>query len=85
LASARALETATTTALRDIGRRLKEARERKEVTQETLAERTGIDAKRVQRIENGKANVTIKTLVRIALALDVALDQLVRSDRARAR
>ena len=85
MASARAIDTATDTALSEIGHRVKAVRDRAEISQEELAERTGIDAKRVQRIENGKVNVTVRTLVRIASALDVALDQLVRGDRGRPR
>ena len=42
-------------------------------TQTELAERAGLDQGDVSRIENGKANPTLETLIRIAYALDTGL------------
>lgn len=60
-----------------IGRRIQELREEQDVTQEELAELSGIDYKRVQRIEAGAVNATLRTLVRIARALQAQLIDLI--------
>lgn len=54
--------------MRDVGARVKAARQATGLTQEDAAARAGIDYKRFQRIEQGTINVTIRTLVRIAHA-----------------
>jgi transcriptional regulator with XRE-family HTH domain len=41
------------------------------LTQEIAASRCGIDYKRYQKIELGRVNVTVRTLVRIADGLGV--------------
>jgi len=41
------------------------------MTQEKLSTASGIDYKRLQDIEGGRVNVTVKTLVRLAGALGV--------------
>lgn len=78
MVSDRAIDATTDVALHDLGRGIRAARERADVTQEDLADRSRIDVKRLQRIEAGTVNVTIKTLVRIASALDLTLWQLLR-------
>jgi transcriptional regulator with XRE-family HTH domain len=84
LVSDRAIDTATDAVLVDLGRVLRAARDRADLTQEDLAERSKIDVKRIQRIEAGTVNVTIKTLVKIASALNLTLWQLL-NERGRAR
>lgn len=66
--------------LRDLGRRIKELRVEAELTQEDAADRAGIDPKRWQRIEAGDANVTVKTLVRVAAALRVSFWKLMGAE-----
>jgi len=66
----------TRTVQREVGRRMRELRLQRDLTQEALAERLGMLAPNFARIEQGRANVTIDTLVRIANALDVALIEL---------
>ncbi len=51
--------------LRSVGRRVAELRSG---TQEELAERLGVSIKYLQRIEAGRPNLTIRSLVRIANA-----------------
>lgn len=48
-------------------------RQRRQMTQEQLAQRIGTTQSAVARIEAGKANVTIETLERIAEALECSL------------
>ena len=55
--------------LREIGRRVKEARVAAGLTQEDAAHAAGIDYKRWQRIESGGVNVTVRTLARVAGAI----------------
>ncbi len=57
-------------ALKDLAARLRAARTRAGLTQEALAARARIDQRRYQRLEQGAVNPTIRTLVRIAGALD---------------
>jgi transcriptional regulator with XRE-family HTH domain len=47
-----------------------------ELTQEGLAGRARLDAKGVQAIERGRTNVTMASLVAIAKALRVSLEEL---------
>jgi transcriptional regulator with XRE-family HTH domain len=54
----------------EIGRRVRAARTAVKMTQEDAAAAAGIDYKRLQRIEQGTVNVTVKTLVRIAAAFE---------------
>ena len=79
LASERAIDAV----LRDLGRRLRSARDAAGLTQEDAAARAGIDYKRLQRVEAGLVNVTMQTIVRIASALDVTFWQLVASEPER--
>ncbi len=59
-----------------IGKRIKVVREKKEITQEELEVKTGINAKYISAVERGQKNVTIKTLDKIAKGLEVELYQL---------
>lgn len=63
---------------RAIGARIRDARLYMNLTQETLAERAGMDRQSVNRIENGHASPLLDNLLRIADALDVPLADLVR-------
>ncbi len=49
--------------------RFKELRKSKNLTQEQLAEKTGIEKGQISRIENGKYNLTLATISKIATAL----------------
>lgn len=55
-----------------MGRAIASARRTAGLTQEELAAETGIDYKRLQKIEAGSVNVTVRTLDRIASVLGVA-------------
>jgi transcriptional regulator with XRE-family HTH domain len=57
--------------------RIKEFRTRKGMSQELLAEESGISHRTVQRIENGESNPTGDTLQRLAIALNVNPDELI--------
>ena len=48
-----------------LGVMLKEARKEANLTQEQLAEKTGTKKSYISRIENGKGNIQLSTLIRI--------------------
>ena len=60
-----------------IGRRIRGARKKLGMTQEKLAELTGLSVPHVSNIENGKTKLSLPALVMIANALDSSLDALV--------
>lgn len=58
--------------------KLREARERQFVTQQELAERTGLTEATISRIENGLNQPRISTVRRLADALGVQPEELVQ-------
>jgi transcriptional regulator with XRE-family HTH domain len=70
-------------ALKDVGRRIAELRRERGWTQETFAERLGLQANNLQRIELGMQNLTIRSLVRLANGLSVSLGALFEVPRDR--
>jgi len=62
--------------LRDLGSRIRELRRAQGLTQEELSERLGMLAPNYARIEQGRMNTTVETLVRIAKALKVGVADL---------
>lgn len=59
-----------------IGVRIRHFRHSHGLTQETLAERANLSVPYVSRVERGRKKVSLASLVRIAGALDVTVDQL---------
>jgi transcriptional regulator with XRE-family HTH domain len=55
--------------LRDLGRRVAELRQGRDLTQEQLAEQLGISTRYLQRIEAGEENLTVGSIVDLANAL----------------
>jgi len=62
---------------RDIGSRLTLLRTTRGWRQRELSRRAGFDPPRLSRIERGKARVTLPELVRLGMALEIGLDELV--------
>ncbi len=62
--------------LKNLGKRIKELRKDKKLTQEQLAETVGIEQKQVCRIENGACFTTFETLDKIASTFDVEIADL---------
>lgn len=62
--------------LAGIGKKIQTIREKRGMTQEQLADITGINAKYISAVECGQKNVTIKTLDKIAKGLEVELYEL---------
>ena len=56
---------------------VRQVRKQKGLSQEKLAELAKVDAKTIVQIESGKRNPTLKSLQKIAKALDVNLKDLI--------
>lgn len=63
-------------AQKKLGKRIKQLRELKNLTQERFEEISGINARYLSSLERGQKNVTIQILERIAKALDIELIDL---------
>lgn len=57
--------------LRDLGRQIGDARRQRGLSQAQLAKRASMTAQHLQRIESGQQNVTVRSLARLCLALDL--------------
>lgn len=66
-----------------LGTNLREARERLGLTQEQVAQRSGVHTTEVSRIETGKRDPRVSTMLRLAVAIEVKPGQLL--DRAAER
>ncbi len=61
-----------------VGRTIQRLRERRGLTQEGLAAKAGISRGYVARVETGRHDLPLSTLVRLAKALGVGAEELVR-------
>ncbi|MGW1127441.1 helix-turn-helix domain-containing protein [Streptomyces sp. NPDC002526] len=64
--------------LQELGTRIRDLRDHALLTQEAVAESTGISRRRLQRIERGDSDTRITDLVRIAAALKVSVHDLIQ-------
>jgi len=64
-----------------LGRRIRTLQTARGVTQQQLAEVSGVDRTDLSRIENGKKLPSIPTLRALAIALDVKVDDLLREEK----
>lgn len=63
-----------------IGQRIKEVRSDKKLTQEYLAEKTGVNVSHISNIETNKVKVSLTLLVGICNALDITMDYLLENE-----
>lgn len=63
-----------------IGQRIKDVRSDKKLTQEYLAEKTGVNVSHISNIETNKVKVSLTLLVGICNALDVTIDYLLENE-----
>ncbi len=54
--------------------RLKELRKKQHMTQTQLADKLGMDKTQISKIENGKFNLTLQTINRLANALNARIN-----------
>ncbi len=64
--------------LDSIAANVKRLRERRKLTQETLAERAELDVRFVQRIERARINLSVSVLILLAEALEVPPSRLLK-------
>ncbi|MBO9583690.1 MAG: helix-turn-helix transcriptional regulator [Flavobacterium sp.] len=64
------------TFIANLGIHIRQLREKKGLSQQDLADDCGIPRNQIGRIERAKINTGIKTLIRIANALDIELTEL---------
>ena len=62
-----------------IGKNLQKLRKQKDLTQEALAEQTGVTRQTIAKWESGESSPDLETAGMLAAALDVALDDLVNA------
>jgi len=62
----------------NLGRNLRRARLDLEMTQEEVAERSGVHATEVSRIESGKRDPQVSTVQRLAEAVGLSASDLLR-------
>ena len=64
-----------------MGYKIKEMREEKKMTQEELAEKSGVSRGTISALENGTMRTTMtKTLIALARALQTTVDQIFFAD-----
>jgi transcriptional regulator with XRE-family HTH domain len=61
-----------------VGQNVKRIRERKDITQERLAEISGFSQQYISSLEQGRRNPTIITLYELAVSLGVSHMELIR-------
>ena len=61
---------------RQVGRRIRQARQDRGWTQAVLAEQAQLSATYLSHVEHGRKQISLEALVRIATALDCSLNQL---------
>lgn len=59
-----------------MGYKIKEVRESLNMTQEELAEKSGVSRGTISALENGDPTTTSKTLVNLAKAMGVSVDRI---------
>jgi transcriptional regulator with XRE-family HTH domain len=65
----------------NIGEAIKKAREQKKMSQKELSAAIGIDPTQYNRIELGKSIPGLKTVAKLAKALDVTIDSLISGEQ----
>jgi transcriptional regulator with XRE-family HTH domain len=73
------VEKRYTIEIQDFGARLRKIREQKNLSQLDLEMKSGLNRTEISRIENGQKNIEFFTLVKLAEALDVRLEELFRN------
>lgn len=68
-----------------IGSRVKSARTQKELTQDNIADMTGLSNSHISNVETGSTKVGLPTLVKIANAIEVGVDELLCDSLVKAK
>jgi transcriptional regulator with XRE-family HTH domain len=65
----------------DLGSRIKEARERQNLSQDELAERMDISRQAISKWETGKSYPDIEKILKLSDIFNLSLDELVKGDK----
>jgi len=63
-----------------IGQRIREVRVNKRLTQEYIAEKTGVNVSHISNVENNRVKVSLTLLVNICNALDITMDYVLENE-----
>lgn len=63
-----------------LGKRIKQSRENKHLTQEKLAEMIGLSTFYISRLENGCKTPSLDTIIKISNTLEVSIDYLLANN-----
>jgi transcriptional regulator with XRE-family HTH domain len=69
------------TTLEKFGEKVREERLKKGLSQEDLAARAGVHRTYIGMIERAEKNITLESIQKIARALDLPLDELMRLEK----
>lgn len=72
-------------AIERLGQNVRAARKARGWTQEELAHQTGLTSVQVSRIERGRREIRVTTLLKLMDALDVSADDLLTGPHSNAR
>ncbi len=61
---------------KDFGKRLMQLRKERKISQETLAELSGLNRPYISGIEQGKRNVSLEVIEKLAQAMEVKITEL---------
>ncbi|OKP98721.1 helix-turn-helix domain-containing protein [Paenibacillus sp. P46E] len=64
--------------VKKIGERIRRLRKEMNLSQEQLAERSGLHTNYVGQVERGEKNLTLETLEKVAGGLDISLEEIFR-------
>ena len=73
------IKTDTEGHLRQLGAAIRAARLAQSLSQEALADASGIDRSHMGKIERGERNVSVLNVIRVAAALDLTVASLMAS------
>lgn len=65
----------------DFGHRVRELRQKKNISQEALAHNADLDRTYITSLENGRRNVSIQTISKVLQALEVSFADFFSSDK----
>lgn len=75
-----ALEASVTALISQVGSRVLAARKARRYSRRELSERSGVSTRYLVQLESGEGNISIGLLQRVAMALELSIDELVSSD-----
>ena len=61
-----------------LGQNLKRIRTKKDISQGDIARTLKVNKSHISNIENGKSNPTLKTIAKLAKALGVSIEELIK-------